>query len=449
MYPAFELSSVDIMTLSRKYPKPRFSLLALLIAVTVISLWLGRVTFHVSHQEKAVNTITTSEGIVRMDQEGPPNCIQKAIGIEYFQNVESVGFATNKGRKKGTNDPKVTDELLAQLVHLTDTKILELSHNETVTDEELFYLRPLKNLEAIYLFRTQIKGPGLTHLTGLTHLNYLDLNRNPLTDIGLEYIAKIKELKWLGLNNTRVTDTGIAYLSKLKNLKSLSLNNTDITDKSLDHLQKIKSLLGLRLRGTKITAEGINKIVQALPDCEVGYSFPLGKTADELPLFPAGYAPSEEELVTKFKSRGIGGDVQSEKTEIGNQIIELSLYHTALSEKVILDLIKTMPHLRKLKLWGSLVGDRFLEKLKEAKSIESIEHLEISDSNVTDACLQYLKSFASLRKIDFDMNAITNEGLENFPLLSGIEQISFENTRVTPEAAKNLEERLPGCRVEY
>ena len=161
---------------------------------------------------------------------GRPSWVQNILGQKYFRKVKAVDFATNRGRKKGTNDPKATDELLAHLEFLDEIKSVELGHNESVTDEQLIYLSPLKNLEAIYLHRTLVTVPGLLHLTNLPQLKYLSLNYTPLTDAGLEHIANIKSLRTIALDNTKVTDDGVAFLTKLKNLESLSLNNTDITD---------------------------------------------------------------------------------------------------------------------------------------------------------------------------------------------------------------------------
>ena len=51
-------------------------------------------------------------------------------------------------------------------------------------------LTGLTALERLWLFRTQITGPGLAHLTGLTALEYLTLDRTQVTDVGVAKLQK-------------------------------------------------------------------------------------------------------------------------------------------------------------------------------------------------------------------------------------------------------------------
>ena len=432
------------MAFIRKRLKPRFSLLAMLIVVTFVSLWLGRATYLANRHEKAVQTITANEGRVTISNEDAPDWLPKVIRVEYFQKAYTVDMGTRNGRLTGTKNPKVNDEILAQLEYLPNTKTLNLSHNETVTDAKLSYLRPLKNLRTLHLYRTQVQGPGLANLVDLPLLKNLYCSQMPLRNEGLKHLSKLKSLKFLDLSNTKITDAGIAYLAELDNLESLQLKHTDITDKSLLHLAQLRSLKGVNLRGTAVTADGVTKFLEASPNCQASYSFSLDKVADDRPLFPSGTQPSPAEINAMFKARGIEGYVRVELTEYGNQITGLSLNRITLSEQVVLDLIKTMPHLRQINCSNSLMGDRFLEELQE---LENLEYLDLRDSKVTDAGLKNLAECNNLRELILSMNALTNEGLQGFPTHLGLEMIIIEETRVTKEAAEKLEQRMPGTRV--
>ena len=435
------------MASSKRAFRVRFSLTALLIVVTAVSLWLGRTTYLTHRQKEAIRIISAAEGIVIYKEEedgGPPNWLRTAFGPEYFEVVKAVTFATDMGRKKGTEEPKVTDEALAQLEWLVDLEELELSHNESVADAQLVYLNPLNNLKTVYLYRTQIEGPGLIHLSGLNQLEHLALGRSRLGDEGLEHISRIRGLISLRLDNTKVTDSAVARLAKLQNLETLTLNNTDITDKSLTSLQNLKRLKQLGLAGTRITPEGAQRIKLALPKCNVSYSFGLGKTVDDSPLFRPDDKPLPNDIRAEFKSRGIDGHIDLDSTNDGSQIVSLFLGSTTLSDEVVLDLIETMPYLRTLVIRQGLVGDRFLEGLKD---VDGLEYVELNGTNVTNDGLQHLLPLTNLRELYLNGTAITDDGLEDFPPLWGLRQLSFENTRVTMDAIEGLRERLPDCRI--
>ncbi|NOZ38947.1 MAG: hypothetical protein GXP24_01815 [Planctomycetes bacterium] len=419
----------------------------LLIVMTVVALWLGRTTFLTRKQEKAIQIISATEGaVIESEDSGPPDWLRTTVGEEYFRKITAVDFATNMGRRKDGGEPKVTDKALAQLKSLPGLEVLELSHNETVTDAQLAYLSPLKDLKTIYLFRTQIRGPGLIHLVGLRHLKAIQLGGTKLNDAGLEHLAKIKGLKYLGLNDTEITDLGVAHLAELRNLERIDLNNTDITDKSMASLGKLEKLKELGLTGTKITAEGARQIKLALPNCMVICSFALGKTVDETPLFPVGKKPSATEINAEFKSRSIDGHVSTDSSMSGNPIVTLYLSRTTLSDEGVLDIIKVLPQLKALIVRRALVGNRLLEGIP---SMQQLYYLELTETNVTVDGLQHLLELPNLRELYLKKMVITDQDLETFPLLYGLQLLSLEGANLSKEAIENLRERLPGCMITY
>jgi hypothetical protein len=140
---------------TRSLGKLLCSLASLLILVAAVSLWLGRMSYLANRQREAVAAISAAEGIVIFDDDSNsstknvPNAalsslerLQERIGKDYFRTARAVTFATNSGRRSGTREPKATDKNLAQLLGVTDVQELELSHNETVTDEALVHLAP-------------------------------------------------------------------------------------------------------------------------------------------------------------------------------------------------------------------------------------------------------------------------------------------------------------------
>ena len=57
-------------------------------------------------------------------------------------------------------------------------------------------------------------GSGLVNLKGLKQLQFLYLSKTQVTDAGLVNLKEMKQLQTLFLNDTQVTDTGVAELKK-------------------------------------------------------------------------------------------------------------------------------------------------------------------------------------------------------------------------------------------
>ncbi len=74
-----------------------------------------------------------------------------------------------------------------------------------------------------------------------------------------------------------VTDDWIQeHIMRLTNLQSLGLHDTQVTDAGLEHLKRLPNLrelhLTLSVYDTYLTVEGVEKLQQALPNCEIEYS---------------------------------------------------------------------------------------------------------------------------------------------------------------------------------
>ena len=149
--------------------------------------------------------------------------------------------------------------------------VIYVSTGADFSDEEMAYLKRLKNLTILYVGGTQITDAGLEHLEGLTQLTGLDLCDTEITDTGLEHIGGLTSLTELYLVDTKITDTGLGHLGGLTNLAMLELNDTQVTDAGLEYLKGLVSLGYLDLSGTQATPEGVKKLQEALPECEIVY----------------------------------------------------------------------------------------------------------------------------------------------------------------------------------
>jgi hypothetical protein len=121
----------------------------------------------------------------------------------------------------------------------------------------------------VNLTSSSLTDAGLEHLKGLTQLRTLNLIGTPVTDAGLEHLKGLTQLEELDLCGTEVTDTSMEYLKGLRQLRTLCLFGRPITDAGLVRLMGLARLQTLDLRGTWVTVEGVKRLQQALPKCEI------------------------------------------------------------------------------------------------------------------------------------------------------------------------------------
>ncbi len=206
----------------------RYNLRQLLIAITLIAIFLGffsQPLLQARKQRQVVETINRLTGIVRYkyDYSGEdwfrtdngvllPSWFLSVFGTDVFANVSFVGLA-----------------------------------GSSVRDSDL---QP---------FGDALKG-----------LRTLDLSNTQITDAGLEHLKGLTNLYSLRLDNTQITDSGLVHLKGLTNLRGiLWLSGTQVTDAGLEHLKKLTKLHFLHLSNTNVTDEGVKKLQQALPNCRI------------------------------------------------------------------------------------------------------------------------------------------------------------------------------------
>jgi hypothetical protein len=129
------------------------------------------------------------------------------------------------------------DDFFADVVYV-------VMNGELITDAEFQHVEDLPRLRIVTCLTSQVTDAGLEHLKDLKQLEALHLNRSGVTDAGLEHLKGLSKLKILDLSGAKVTDAGLEHLTGLTQLTKLYLNRT-------------------------ITDEGVKKLQQALPNCEI------------------------------------------------------------------------------------------------------------------------------------------------------------------------------------
>lgn len=422
----------------------RFSVRALLLTVAIVAAplcWLVRTADRARMRDAAIQGVAGREGIVIQSGSNAwaPGWLRKAVGEKHFLTVRSVDFATNRGRKSGTDEAKATDAELALLESLTDIETLGLGNNEGITDRGLAHLEPLENLSTLYLYRTGVRGPGLVHLEGHPTLHTISLNGSELGDAGLKHLGNMPHLKCADLGQTLITDTGIPDLAKATGLEILSLRRTDVSDEGLRPLESLRHLKSLNLDGTRVTAAGVARLRRALPGCDVHTTFGLGLEPSQEFLFPDGYRPTAVEINDRLKELAIDGEAGVDASRPGHPIVSLRLFNCTLSDEVILALLAGMPRLEVLNIRGGLVGDRLLAGLGP----RPIRCLAMRSTRLTDAGLRHLSTLPTLEEVDLGETDITDAGLVHLHGLSQLRIVLVDGSRTTRAGTHRLGEALP------
>ncbi len=115
---------------------------------------------------------------------------------------------------------------------------------QPIRDEHLQDLNAIQNVIWLNLAGTEISNAGLKNLQNMP-LKKLHLERTQIGDEGMPAVATLVELEYLNLYGTKVTDVGLELLKDLKNLKKVYVWQS------------------------AVTAEGMQKLRDAIPGCEV------------------------------------------------------------------------------------------------------------------------------------------------------------------------------------
>ena len=167
-----------------------------------------------------------------------PQWLRDWLGEDFFRSLLAIEVQGDQAKTITVND-------LRCVVALPSLKRLGLDDAEELSDGDFAFLSRNRNLERLFLRRTQVTDQGLRELSSLTNLRYLSLAK------------------------TKITDEGLVYLKRLTKLTMLELSDTDISDEGLKHLQGLNSLQYLYLDGTKVTKKGVKELQAALPNCAI------------------------------------------------------------------------------------------------------------------------------------------------------------------------------------
>jgi hypothetical protein len=296
--------------------RPRFSLRALLLVVTVLCLALGWRLHRARQQREAVQAIRQAGGWVYYDyqqfnpQNGQldlqakpwqPAWLIEPVGIDFWRKVTALNMSFHEERGMRWDNEQPTTDIGRHLSHLPRLRFLGLTEH-SVDDAGLQYVGQLQHLEVLlYWDAPGVTDAGARHLRNLPRLQCLNMGSSEIGDRGLEAFAQLPRLEELVMQGNNVTDKGLAALAGHRRLKSLWVGGDDqrasrITNAGVRHLATIASLEELDLQYSQVTLEGL-KPLQKLPGLKSLYLH--GSPADDFEaasaMFPKCFVDAEKE----------------------------------------------------------------------------------------------------------------------------------------------------------
>lgn len=234
-----------------------------------------------------------------------------------------------------------------------------------ITDSDLPELARLPHLTHLDLSLTRISDHGLEQLKDAPAITDLNLYSDELiTDAGLSALKGWKHLKRLSVRGTKISDTTLQHLSGITSLESLDAGYAQITDVGLELLTPLTNLRELAIGGNKLTDTGLQSLRQ-LPG-----------------------------LVYLDLSG-------AERTDSG-------LWSVSLTEPG-LDAIATLQNLRHLRLNGTLVSARGIERLV---GLSKLEWLDLQGcARIGDDVATVLVKFRGLQRVDLAGTQVTEKGV--------------------------------------
>jgi hypothetical protein len=107
-------------------------------------------------------------------------------------------------------------------------------------------------------------------LIALPELETLNCPENNLGDEALRQIGRIKTLRRLLLMENKFTAPALRHLAGLPNLTHLDLRwNKQLDDTAIPYLAQLKNVRELTLFQTNISPDGIKRLQESLPSCQI------------------------------------------------------------------------------------------------------------------------------------------------------------------------------------
>ena len=274
----------------------------------------------------------------------------------------------------------VTDDGAALLAALPELTELQLIGNRNIGDETLLWASKHPRLQIVRLGATQVTDAGLVFLVD-SNLKWIEIDDcREITDLGLEALSQVESLETLNLSSLKsISDDGLAHIARLPNVTSLDLHGTPITDECLTTLERFTSLSLLRIYQTEVSPEGIQRLHEALPQCEIIWDGGILGAADyQAERRLAEWVLSHEGMVTLVDESRRRSEITAEADLPAEpfQVVRFLIDHQDLSDPAhaveLSQLMSEVGPIDGIDLYFSRLSSALLEALTGGSGIDSL-----------------------------------------------------------------------------
>ena len=287
------------------------------------------------------------------------------------------------------------------------------------TDADLEPIATVKTLKRLDLSLTYVSDRGIERLKALDQLEDLNLYAAEfITDAAIAFLRGHHRLQSLNLRGTDVTDTSLAYIGTLTNLRSLDISFTQITDVGLEHLASLPLLEELYLGGDKISGVGLH-VLKLLPKLKKLSFYGIQRRN-------AGWCWAP--VVTDLELETISRLTALEDLNLG--------FGVGLGTPRPNDLGPADGEAECRIAGGTRITDFGLAKLK---TLEKLEHLDLSGAAITANGLKTLASLRNLQRLSlWNVKGIDDSAAAALAALGNLKSLDLSNTSVGDETLVRL-----------
>ncbi|TKY48051.1 F-box/LRR-repeat protein 14 [Spatholobus suberectus] len=324
----------------------------------------------------------------------------------------------------------IVDVDMKPLSVLTNLKSLEISFSK-VTDFGISFLKRLQKLALLNLEGCHVTAACLDSLAELPALSNLNLSRCNLSNDGCEKFSRLENLTVLNLGFNDITDACLAHLQAgLTKLKSLNLDSCRIEDEGLVHLAGHQQLNCLELSDTEIGSNGLHYLSGLSSLEKLNLSFTMVNDSGLSKLCGLSSLKSLNLDARQVTDAGLAS-----LTSLTG-LTELDLFGARITDFGT-NYLKCFNNLRLLEICGGGLTD---DGVKNIKEILSLTCLNLSQNcNLTDTTLELISGLPGLISLNVSNSCITNAGLQHLKTLKNLRSLSLESCKVTANDIRKLQ----------
>jgi hypothetical protein len=314
----------------------------------------------------------------------------------------------------------ITDSGAANLKNMPNLKKLDVGHAK-LTDKAMLDLNKITNLEYLFLPYSGLTDEGLKHISQLHNLKYLWSNSSsgsPLTDQSLYSICTLTNLEELHIGGKGFSDEGMKHIAKLIKLKRLSIfRASQLTDKGMTELASLESLTDLNL-GCRVSISGL-KSLNKLKKLKRLHLRDVHQDNSILDI--SGLTKLERlRLSLSYERKGKSVIYESFQDEDLTCLSKLTRLETltlggaGINNEGIRNIsgLTNLIHLNIICPGETQIND---DSLKHLTNMQRLYELNIRDGHFTDGALDYLDGLPSLSRLELTSDyAFSNQAIRDF-----------------------------------